>query len=135
MTKANLSVHIARKHPGMETHITINKMICPYDTCRKSYYQKEKYQDHLNIHSGATPYSCIKCSRPFHGRYPKAAHEKICKGTTSWTCKICKSDFSLKCAMQRHIDAQHNGRRFSCGCGQTFAYKSSLNRHQKNKKH
>ena len=134
MTKSVLSVHVERKHPHIEG-TKRHKLVCPYDTCLKSFYQKTKYQDHLNIHSGATPYSCTNCSRKFHGRYAKTAHESLGAKTSPWTCEICNMEFSQKCALKRHIDSQHIGKRFSCVCGQTFAYHSSLHRHMKNKKH
>ena len=134
MTKSTLSVHVERKHPHMEG-TRRHALVCPYDTCCKTFYQKTKYQDHLNVHSGATPYSCTECSRKFHDRYAKTAHENVCAKTSPWTCEICKIDFSQKCALNRHVDSQHIGKRVSCVCGQTFAYHSSLHRHMKNKKH
>ena len=99
---------------------------CQFEGCSKSFQQKEKYYDHMNIHIGSKPYSCGKCAKTFHGKYYRNRHEKICTGTLKTECNICGQVLCDLCSLKRHKDAQHNKKVFTCHCGKMFArYRST----------
>ena len=128
--KAHLNVHQSRFHePGPLTQ----SYQCHFEGCNKTFHQKEKFQDQMNIHTGSKPYSCGHCSKTFHGKYYRNSHEKICMGDQKTKCDICDQVLSDLSSLKRHKDAKHNKMVFTCYCGKVFAYQSSLNKHKKNK--
>ncbi|XP_060583243.1 oocyte zinc finger protein XlCOF15-like [Ruditapes philippinarum] len=135
MTKSNLNSHTKLIHPRVDDAKSSTLMSCPFKDCKLTFNQKEKYQDHMNTHTGIKPYSCAQCERKFHNRYIKSKHEKSCLGLSVNTCDVCNKDLCDKSSLKRHKDAQHSGKRFACLCGKNFAYYSSLLKHKKEKKH
>ncbi|KAH3776257.1 oocyte zinc finger protein XlCOF6-like [Dreissena polymorpha] len=129
MSKSNLKSHTQLVHK--EEKDAKQLMKCPFKDCKKVFQQKEKYQDHMNTHTGIKPYTCAECEREFSNRYTKTRHEKSCLGITEHVCDVCNKDFADQSSVKRHKDTQHSGKRFACLCGKNFAYSNSLLRHQK----
>ena len=81
------------------------RLACPYTSCTRKFLTKEKFQDHVNGHTGVKPFSCTVCSKDFHSRYYKSKHEKVCTGETSTMCETCGKSFcdssSLKPCLHR----------------------------------
>jgi ribosomal protein L44E len=88
---------------------------------------KTIYMDHLNIHTGASPWSCSICHKRFKHRVTKQKHEQQHKvawnnhgtlmalktegeddqdGEDFWNCSICHKNFSNKVNRQKH-EEQH----------------------------
>jgi KRAB domain-containing zinc finger protein len=70
VTKSNLSSHLKLLHSKSSSDPG-NALICPFDNCWKRFIIKPKYQDHLSLHSGLKPHSCLKCGKRYWNRYSK----------------------------------------------------------------
>ena len=131
--KAHLHDHQRSVHE--QNYSLEARLACPYTSCTRKFLTKEKFQDHVNGHTGVKPFSCTVCSKDFHSRYYKSKHEKVCTGETSTTCETCGKSLCDMSSLSRHRRTQLQGRQFTCRCGKRFRYESSLVRHQKNKEH
>jgi len=60
--------HIHREHQP--------KFVC--GLCGKPFHCKINYKGHMNMHSGAKPYTCNKCGKAFAYQQSKHAHQKLC---------------------------------------------------------
>ena len=130
--KAHLQVHQSRLHEHGSSEYNHP---CPFENCNKTFYQKQRLQDHINYHTGTKPFSCAHCLREFHGMYLKNKHEKTCMADTKVMCNICGRLLCDIMSLKRHKDAQHNQTRHTCQCGKMFRYQTSLIKHQKIKGH
>ena len=75
MSKSNLKSHTQLVH--QEEGDAKQLMTCPFKDYKKVFQQKQKYQDHMNTHTGIKPYTCEECEREFCNRYTKTSHEKM----------------------------------------------------------
>lgn len=72
----------------------------------KQYLFSFFLQEHMNSHTGETPYKCAECGKEFrekvHLRQHKWTHskEKFC-------CPYCGNNFSRKGNMKEHIKKFH----------------------------
>ena len=128
--RAHLTVHQRRFH---QSEYLEPNLICPFENCTKTFQQKERYEDHLNVHDNVKPYSCSKCKREFHSRYYKNSHEKMCTGKISYKCDECDQVFCDKSSLARHKNTQHNSKVYDCSCGKTYLYENSLRQHIRSK--
>ncbi|XP_052260333.1 early growth response protein 1-like isoform X2 [Dreissena polymorpha] len=61
---------------ALNRHLKINnyslhgerKLSCPFAGCSSTFDRDEKFQDHLNSHSGLRPHACGGCEKAFHNR-------------------------------------------------------------------
>ena len=112
--------------------VSVPRLVCPYENCKKVFIHKEVYMGHINKHEGKMPYSCCKCLVMFHDKYKKNKHEAICVEEVSCKCDTCGKVFTDKSAMNRHKDSHHVGKTYTCStCGNVYRYYSSLYKHRK----
>lgn len=130
-TKHNLKRHSVSH--GETNQVTIRE--CPVPGCDRAFARKYKFDEHLASFHGGKRVSCTKCARLFKTKEILKKHEIVCFDVSKGTCHVCGSVFSREDALQRHIDAQHNGKKFICSCGQVFSYFGSLSKHRQNYNH
>ena len=114
---------------------SVSKLFCPYENCSKKFIHKELYQGHLNKHEGVRPYSCSNCLSKFHDKYKKNKHELVCVAELVCQCDNCGKVFTDRSAMNRHKASHHGGKTFTCSCGNTYKYYSSLYKHKRSTEH
>jgi KRAB domain-containing zinc finger protein len=108
---------------------------CPFEQCGRFFVRERKYQDHVNIHTGAMPYTCMKCAKKFRCRYRKRDHEVSCMGLKDLKCEVCSREFTQRAGLYNHKRAEHSDRLYVCRCGATYKYPTSLARHQRKQHH
>jgi uncharacterized Zn-finger protein len=128
----SLRLHLRVHNPEMPGE---SSFICPFEQCRKVFYRKTKYQDHLNIHTKSKPYKCKECERKFSSRYSLKDHEKVCSKQVTIQCDVCRKVFEHRSSVYNHKIADHSIKKYICGCGASYKYKSGLARHKQKKGH
>ncbi|CAD6198188.1 unnamed protein product [Caenorhabditis auriculariae] len=84
MSSMKLKRHVRRVHEKAyaeckESSRNKKRYDCGFMTesgkvCGKSFASPTLLQDHMNLHSGVKPYSCVQCSQSFHARARFAVH-------------------------------------------------------------
>ncbi|XP_021372768.1 uncharacterized protein LOC110462865 [Mizuhopecten yessoensis] len=102
--------------------------------CKKYFRTQIAYTDHMNKHRGIKPYPCTSCGMSFHYQSILSSHKKTCgvAGNNMYKCHICGDTFTVRGYLREHVLGKHgDARRYSCRCGATFKWRSSLGSHQK----
>lgn len=116
----------------LELHTT--KIVCQY--CRRHFVSVNHLNDHLQVHCGAKPYTCIQlnCKASFDTNAELLVHSK---GHPVFKAKCmfpgCGKIFSEAYKLYDH-EAQHY-KTFTCkvpGCGKVFHTQSQLELHEEN---
>lgn len=122
-----LKQHVRRHHGGLRTMYS-----CHF--CPKSFHFKARLQHHLNMHNDERPYLCKNmCGKSYYSPQSRYSHEQLCQSNypRPFQCTKCGLSFKVQSAMTRHFSAKHGAPRYTCGCGQAFAWSQSCNRHKK----
>ena len=133
-SKAFRDNYTLKRHQTLvhNAEVSVPRLVCPYENCKKVFIHKEVYMGHINKHEGKMPYSCCKCLVMFHDKYKKNKHEAACVEEVSCHCDTCGKVFTDKSAMNRHKDSHHVGKTYTCStCGNVYRYYSSLYKHRK----
>ena len=100
--ECDLREHIKRVHPTglfnchicgkvfvnedkMKRHIRMHNIDAeglPCDKCHLKFLTKQKLREHMNTHTGATPFKCLGagCGKSFMSSSSLAHHKKVCPG-------------------------------------------------------
>lgn len=108
------------------------KFSCPFEGCTKTFLKRTLYHDHMNIHTGQSPYECQSCTAQFKSRYDRNSHYRQCSGLKEIKCN---QTFTHRASLHHHNAANHSEEIFRCGCGATYKYRGGLSRHKKTKGH
>lgn len=127
--------------------------------CGREFRRYAALRDHMNIHTGATPYRCRyeHCDRAFKSASSLAVHERTHCSKLQFRCHFphCSASFKHKLSLRNHQQVKHglhcqaeqdsdvkscsatpfeNGsfKRFQCNsCKANFTQQQTLNRHVK----
>ena len=100
--------------------------------CGKSFTTKHTLQQHVNVHTGARPYSCEICSSSFSYESALRDHKNIHYQTKKFTCSYtaCNKSFLQRSALKMHEKIHREEKDFLCKeCGRGFTQKQALQRH------
>ncbi|XP_053406963.1 zinc finger protein 557-like isoform X5 [Mercenaria mercenaria] len=126
--------------------------------CEKKFCSRFGLQRHLSSHE-TTNFQCIVCGRDCHNKYSLNEHMQIHR-ESKYLCTFCGKSFSKPCLLKKHEQTLHSeespftcptcgknlmsqrsfeahtslhgNTNYKCSkCVRTFAYKSSLLRHEK----
>lgn len=112
--------------------------------CGKGFHSKTLCKEHLNVHLGIKPFSCIVCGAGF--TYSKSvvthqlkAHRVEILGQSHTTeCTFCRNRFVTVASLERHVQQVHSAPKAPqekihlCDiCGMGFAKKNKMVVHQR----
>ena len=111
--------------------IHVNDRIFACTTCKASFNQQAKLDDHVRLHTGETPYLCTKCPQSFR---TQELYRKHVASSHGFICEICnlkfKSASSLAWHRKTHQDKDKLLTRFKCpGCPKSFPFRYQRERH------
>ncbi|XP_052799222.1 zinc finger protein 501-like [Mya arenaria] len=102
------------------------------EICRNEFSTNSRLRDHMNVHSGNTPFTCSICDRKFSKRSSLTQHYRYHRDHRSFKCGYCAKYFNSKYACAVH-ERLHTGESpFRCtvpGCGNAYPQKIQLKLH------
>lgn len=102
------------------------------DVCNKEFYSNSRLQDHMNVHTGNTPFKCTICDRKFAKRSSLTQHHRYHRDHKSFKCSFCYKCFNSKYARAVHERLHTGDNPFKCpipGCTRAFPQKIQLKLH------
>ena len=126
-TKRGLSVHTRAVHQNRYPYIC--------RICDKGYMSSEGYRCHFLKHGGMKK-MCNRCNSTFSTENNLQRHLKSsCPANTEshdkFECSTCNLEFISRSALKDHVKGLHQEEyRYSCSCGKSFKWRSSLAKHK-----
>ena len=102
------------------------------EVCQKELPSNSRLQDHMNIHTGKTPFTCKICDRQFSKRSSLTQHQRYHRDHQSFHCNFCPKSFNSKYARAVHERLHTGDNPFKCmvpGCSRAFPQKIQLKLH------
>ena len=103
--------------------------------CLKSFKNKYRLADHMNMHNDTNPFYCEVCKEGFTRRCTLEQHIKEYhrESTEAFKCNQCNADFSSVSNLRRHVKTKHseNSEDFECNlCDSKFKRHDNLLKHE-----
>jgi len=104
--------------------------VCQF--CGQEFSTNSRLRDHVNVHTGSTPFACAICDRKFAKRSSLTQHQRYHRDHKSFMCRFCHKCFNSKyaCAVHERLHTGENP--FRCqfpGCTRAFPQKIQLKLH------
>lgn len=106
-------------------------LACSFQGCTKRFFNEQLLGDHMNVHAQRKPYQCLKCGRQYASALALIAHKKGCGNPDAHVCDICGVRMSARSTLAEHKRRRHTDERYTCPCGQRYAWRSGIIRHKK----
>ncbi|KAL4239456.1 hypothetical protein ACF0H5_000271 [Mactra antiquata] len=100
--------------------------------CDAEFSTNSRLKDHMNIHTGNTPFTCKLCDRKFAKRSSLTQHQRYHRDHQSFKCSYCSKYFNSKYACNVHERLHTGDNPFKCqilGCKRSFPQKIQLTLH------
>lgn len=127
--------HYRAAHNGLPF---IPSFTCPI--CKKTFKDKEFYEDHLSLHEGKKRHVCDLCNATFVNFFNLCSHRKVHfpQPKKTYTCNKCNIDFASRSAYGYHKYKVHEKKNWQCPtCGKVLAAydRNHLRIHEKEQKY
>lgn len=113
-------------------HSGLKKFTCAYDSCNKSFFQKQNLKLHERTHTNERPYVCKICGKTYVHPSSFREHSFVHSGERPYKCNFCDKAFFRYSGFQSH-ERTHTGEKpLECKiCHRFFAVHATLNAHVK----